>query len=69
MTPEQISAIVLKKLAQMANSRAHGRAAAKRVVISYPVYFNQSQLNGTKKAAEIAELDVIAYVFKMDYSI
>jgi molecular chaperone DnaK len=55
-SPEQISALVLKKLKADAE-HALGREVA-RAVITVPAYFNDAQRNATKTAGELAGLAV-----------
>lgn len=52
--PEQISALVLEKMRQVAEDYLGKRV--KRAVITVPAYFNDSQRNATKNAATIAGL-------------
>ncbi len=54
--PEEISALVLKKLKGDAE-RALGREVS-RAVITVPAYFNNGQRNATKRAGELAGLKV-----------
>lgn len=55
-SPEQISALVLKKLRADAE-RALGREVS-RAVITVPAYFNDAQRNATKTAGELAGFTV-----------
>jgi molecular chaperone DnaK len=56
LTPEEISAEILKKLKQDAEA-ALGEPVA-RAVITVPAYFNDAQRNATKRAGELAGLTV-----------
>ena len=56
MAPEEISALVLKKLRADAE-RALGETVT-RAVITVPAYFNDAQRNATKRAGELAGLTV-----------
>ena len=64
--PEQISAIILRKLkvdAEKYLSRKEGvDIKINKAVISTPAYFNQKQRKATKQAAEIAGLEVIGMI-------
>jgi molecular chaperone DnaK len=60
MSPEKISAIVLKKLAQDASTYL-GRPV-KEAVITVPAYFNDAQRQATKDAARIAGLGVLRLI-------
>jgi molecular chaperone DnaK len=55
-TPEEISALVLRKLKADA-AKALGREVA-RAVITVPAYFNDAQRNATKRAGELAGFTV-----------
>ena len=55
-TPEEVSAVVLKKLKRDAEA-ALGEEVS-RAVITVPAYFNDAQRNATKKAGELAGLTV-----------
>src|SRR5688572_1102489 len=55
-TPEEISAEVLKKLKQ--NAESYFGEAVSRAVITVPAYFNDAQRNATKRAGELAGLAV-----------
>jgi molecular chaperone DnaK len=54
--PEEISALILKKLKQDAE-KALGHAV-ERAVITVPAYFNDAQRNATKRAGELAGFKV-----------
>jgi molecular chaperone DnaK len=54
--PEEISALVLRKLKQDAET-ALGRSVS-RAVISVPAYFNDAQRNATRRAGELAGFQV-----------
>ena len=56
MAPEEVSALVLKKLRADAE-RALGGSVT-RAVITVPAYFNDAQRNATKRAGELAGLSV-----------
>ena len=57
VSPEEVSAQVLRKL-KMDAERALGRPVEKAVV-TVPAYFNDAQRNATKKAGELAGLEVV----------
>lgn len=59
-TPESISALILKQLAQ--DGAAHTGGSASRAVITVPAYFGMLERNATKNAGEIAGLDVLGIV-------
>jgi molecular chaperone DnaK len=59
-TPESISALILKQLAQDAATHTHGEAS--RAVITVPAYFGMLERDATKNAGRIAGLDVIGIV-------
>jgi molecular chaperone DnaK len=54
--PEEVSAVILKKLKQDAE-KALGRGV-ERAVITVPAYFNDAQRNATKRAGELAGFTV-----------
>ena len=58
--PEEISALILKKIAQTANEEMG--IEYKRCVITVPAYFNEKQREATARAAKIAGLDVIRII-------
>lgn len=57
LTPPQISAEVLRKLKEDAESSLNGKTIT-QAVITVPAYFNESQRQATKEAGEIAGLRV-----------
>ncbi|MEV6524647.1 Hsp70 family protein [Longispora sp. NPDC051575] len=59
-TPESISALILKQLVQ--DARAHTGREVRKVVITVPAYFGMLERDATRKAGEIAGLDVIGIV-------
>lgn len=59
-TPESISALILKQLAQDAAS--YTGSAVEQVVITVPAYFGMQERKATKQAGEIAGLDVLGIV-------
>ena len=59
-TPESISALILKQLAQDATEYSGGEVA--KVVITVPAYFGMLERDATKNAGKIAGLDVIGIV-------
>ena len=56
-TPQEISAVILRALAQMAE-RELGRAV-RRAVITVPAYFSDAQRQATREAGELAGLSVV----------
>jgi molecular chaperone DnaK (HSP70) len=55
--PEQIASYILLKLKEMAND--YLKTEVKKAVITVPAYFNDTQRQATKNAAEIAGLECI----------
>lgn len=60
MPPEEISAIILKKLKIDAEQRLN--KVINQAVISVPAYFTDNQRRATKQAAEMAGLDVLRLI-------
>jgi molecular chaperone DnaK len=58
--PEALSALVLRKLAQMAEE--HYGDPVRRVVITVPAYFGEAERAATRSAGEIVGLEVIRIV-------
>jgi molecular chaperone DnaK len=59
-TPDELSSLVLKKLAGMASK--HFGEEAKRAVVTVPWYFGEPERAATRTAGEIAGLDVVQIV-------
>ncbi len=59
-TPQEISATILWKV--KADAEAHLGERVDKAVITVPAYFNNEQREATKKAGEIAGLDVIRII-------
>ena len=59
-SPEELSSLILKKLAQMAG--AHFGETAPRAVITVPYYFGEPERAATKSAGELAGLEVLRIV-------
>lgn len=59
-TPPEISALILRSLRERAEAAL--RETVKKVVITVPAYFNDSQRQATKDAGRIAGLEVIRLV-------
>src|SRR5262249_50209270 len=59
-TPEKISALVLKELAQAAADQT--QAEVRSAVITVPAYFGMLERDATRKAGRIAGLDVLGIV-------
>ena len=59
-TPPEISAAILRDLRQRAETALH--ETVKKVVITVPAYFNDSQRQATKDAGRLAGLEVIRLV-------
>jgi molecular chaperone DnaK len=55
--PEEVSAEILKELKRIAEWRLE--AEVKQAVVTVPAYFNDSQRAATKRAAELAGLEVV----------
>jgi chaperone protein DnaK len=60
LTPPEISAMILNKLKDHAEQFFH--EGIRKVVITVPAYFNDSQRQATKDAGKIAGLDVVRLV-------
>lgn len=60
--PSEISAFILKKLVQDANSLADNPEPINDVVITCPAYFGTKERMQTKQAGEIAGLNVLAII-------
>ncbi len=59
-TPEQLSAMILQKLARDAENYLGGKI--KKAVITVPAYFDDSQRQATKDAGKIAGLEVMRII-------
>lgn len=59
-SPEQISALILAELKRIAEWRME--TAIHRAVITVPAYFNDAQRTATKRAGELAGLEVVRIV-------
>jgi molecular chaperone DnaK (HSP70) len=59
-TPQEISAMILTRLKEVAQARL-GRRVAK-AVITVPAYFSDAQRQATREAGEIAGLDVVRII-------
>ncbi|MBD3255129.1 MAG: molecular chaperone DnaK [Candidatus Lokiarchaeota archaeon] len=59
-TPEEISAMILKKIKNDASS--YLGEEVKKAVITVPAYFNDAQRTATKNAGEIAGLEVVRMI-------
>lgn len=59
-SPEEISAKILRKMVDDANEKLG--IICNQVVITVPAYFDDSQRNATKKAGEIAGLEVLRII-------
>jgi molecular chaperone DnaK (HSP70) len=59
-TPESISALILKQLAQ--DAADYSGREVRQVVITVPAYFGMLERDATRKAGQIAGLDVIGIV-------
>ncbi|HEY6790665.1 MAG TPA: Hsp70 family protein [Trebonia sp.] len=60
LSPSGISALILAALAKSAEEETHRRV--RQVVITVPAYFGELEKDATRKAGEIAGLDVIGIV-------
>ncbi len=59
-SPQEISAIILSRLKEMAQLRLGG--PVRRAVITVPAYFSDAQRQATREAGEIAGLEVVRIV-------
>lgn len=59
-TPQEISAIVLKRLKKMAEN--HLGVAVSKAVITVPAYFSDAQRQATREAGEMAGLEVVRII-------
>jgi molecular chaperone DnaK len=59
-TPEEISAVILRELKRIAEWRLE--TAVEKAVITVPAYFNDGQRAATKRAGELAGLEVVRIV-------
>ena len=59
-TPEEVSAEILKELKRIAEWRIGSEVA--KAVITVPAYFNDAQRAATKRAAELAGLEVVRII-------
>ena len=60
MTPEMVGAEILKKMVILAQSKLKSQIS--KAVISVPAKFSESQRNATRRAAELAGLEVIRII-------
>jgi stress 70 chaperone-associated protein len=60
MSPEMVGAEILKKMVELAESKLKSKIS--KAVISVPAKFSESQRNATRKAAEIAGLEVMRII-------
>jgi molecular chaperone DnaK len=59
-TPQEISAIILKRLKEIAETRLG--QAVRKAVITVPAYFSDTQRQATREAGEIAGLEVVRII-------
>ncbi len=59
-TPETVSALILRRLAQAAGE--HDRRSVRDVVITVPAYFGVTEREATRRAGQIADLNVLDVV-------
>jgi molecular chaperone DnaK len=59
-TPQEISAIILKRLKEIAETRLGH--AVRKAVITVPAYFSDTQRQATREAGEIAGLEVVRII-------
>lgn len=62
LDPVEISALILKKIVQDANSITESPEPIKNVVITCPAYFGTKEREQTKQAGEIAGLNVLGLI-------
>lgn len=60
LTPEEVSAYILKKVAE--DAEKHLGEEVKHVVITHPAYFGLTEKEATKRAGEIAGLNVVSLI-------
>ncbi|ABN65053.2 Nuclear-encoded mitochondrial protein member of the heat shock protein 70 (HSP70) family [Scheffersomyces stipitis CBS 6054] len=63
MSPPQISALILKKMKEVAESNlSKDKLPIKHAVVTVPAYFNDAQRSATKKSGKLVGLDVLRVV-------
>lgn len=60
--PEEISALVLKKLANRTNLKERSLPSPKEVVVSHPQWFGLNQKEATQRAAKLARLEPVGTI-------